>query len=128
MRNRTFRYIDLEFFGLEDTIPCAGFPVCNESVEDALRLTEHLEIRFTVKVGDRGDARPPTTTGIPRARHRSIISIVSKYCGSMPPVMTRSAHSRSLSSSASMFRSTSRIVHVDGSNAATVIRPSGAVG
>src|SRR5271163_1770706 len=39
-RNWTLRYINLELFGLEDTVRCAGFPGGNEFVDDALSFTE----------------------------------------------------------------------------------------
>ena len=68
---------------------------------------------------------PPTATGFPRARQRSTMSSVSPPCGSMPPVKTRSAQSRSSSVSSPVLRSTSRTDHELGRSAATVIRPSG---
>src|SRR4051794_22490758 len=70
-------------------------------------------------------AGPPTATGFPRARQRSTMSSESPPCGSMPPVKTRSAHSRSASVNCSVLRSTSRTDQAGGRSAATVIRPSG---
>src|SRR5450631_2001698 len=71
---------------------------------------------------------PPIATGLPRLRHISMISIASSFCGSIPPVMTRSAQAKSASVSSSALRLTRRRFHDDGSSAATVIRPSGGAG
>ena len=53
---------------------------------------------------------------------------VSGCCGSIPPVITRSAHARSRVVSSSAFRLTSRIFQAEGSSAARVMRPSGGAG
>src|SRR6516164_9264939 len=71
---------------------------------------------------------PPTTTGLPRVLHISMMTCASLYCGSIPPVMTRSAHARSASVSSSAVRLTRRRFHDDGSSAASVMRPSGGAG
>src|SRR6516164_5534141 len=71
---------------------------------------------------------PPTTTGLPRVLHISMMTCASLYCGSIPPVMTRSAHARSASVSSSALRLTRRRFHDDGSSAASVMRPSGGAG
>ena len=71
---------------------------------------------------------PPTTTGFPRAWQKSTTSRVSLCCGSMPPVKTTSAQSRSASLNSSVLRLTSLIDQGGGSNAAIVIRPSGDAG
>jgi hypothetical protein len=52
----------------------------------------------------------------------------SMRCASMPPVMTIFAQARSAAASSSVLRLTSRTVHDFGSNAASVIMPSGAAG
>ena len=56
------------------------------------------------------------------------MSSVSICCGSMPPVTTRSAQSRSPSVNSSVFRLTSQIDQELGKSAATVINPSGGAG
>src|SRR5450631_1804704 len=71
---------------------------------------------------------PPIATGLPRLRHISMIASASSCCGSIPPVMTRSAQAKSASVSSSALRLTRRRFHDAGSSAARVIRPSGGAG
>ena len=127
-RDRRLSHVDLEFFRLEQPVARARLPGFDESVDDALRFAEDAKIRCFIEMRTRCDGGPPTTTGFLRAWQRSIISSVSLCCGSMPPVRTRSAHSRSSSLKSSVLRLISRSDQESGSSAASVIRPSGDAG
>src|SRR5262249_41646979 len=68
------------------------------------------------------------TTGLPNECARSITACVSSCCGSMPPVITMSAHSRSAATTSSLLRLSNRTFQSFGSMAASVINPSGGAG
>src|SRR4029079_3629348 len=127
-RDRALGYVGFEFLGLEHAPARSCLPGRDEFVNDAFGFAEHLEIRRAIGVRHEVTAGPPMATGLPLARQRSMTATMSLCCGSMPPVMTRSAQARSAVRVASMLRSPRRTVHVAGSSAATVIKPSGAVG
>ena len=71
---------------------------------------------------------PPTTTGLPCLWNSSMSRSVSICCVSMPPVITISAQAICSSVSSSVLRLTRRMFQCFGIIAATVMRPSGAVG
>ena len=57
---------------------------------------------------------PPSTTTLPAACARSVISWTCGACTCMPLTTTTSAHSNSAGLALRMFSSTNRTVHVSG--------------
>ena len=95
-RDRRLGHVDREFGRLEDAFARARIPGGDEVVDDGFGLAENWKLALANAMGTEVTPGPPIATGLPRARHMSMISTRSGCCGSMPPVITRSAQSRSL--------------------------------